>query len=412
MRRVLIIGGGASGLMAAISAARAGAGVTLLEQNKQVGKKLLATGNGRCNLSNRDQDLSHYRGSFPDFIKETLDAFGLTETWKLFEELGIYIRDRKGYLYPYSDQASAVVDVLRMEAEHQGVKLALNTRVERIYRKKELFFVETPGWRYEGEALILAAGSCAAPETGSDGSGYALARSMGHSVIKPLPALVQLRSGDSVFSKLKGLRMEAHIGLYCQDSEKVLLAEDVGEIQFTEYGLSGIPVFQVSRYGVRALEQGKRIHAVLNLLPHLKKEEASVLLEERIRRGAYKTAGQLLIGMFPKSMAECLLKRTGIPSGKKAGELTDRERQSLVLAFTSFKVEILGSNGFDRAQVCCGGVDTREVEPKTMASRRVPGLYFAGELLDVDGACGGYNLQWAWSSGYLAGLHSAQTSTS
>ena len=406
MKHVLVVGGGAAGLMAAISAARAGAKVTLLEQNKQVGKKILVTGNGRCNLTNRDQALSHYRGRSPDFIKSALFAFGLSETLDFFQELGIVIRDRKGYLYPYSDQASAVVDVLRMETEQQKVKLALNTRVERIFEEKGRFFVETPGWTYEGDALILAAGSCAAPQTGSDGSGFCLAKSMGHSIIKPRPALVQLRSEDLIFSKLKGLRMEAHVALF---SGKELLAEDTGEVQFTEYGLSGIPIFQVSRYGVKALEERREVWAVLNLLPFLKKEDAPDFLEKRIQTGAHKSALQLLTGLFPKSMADCLLKRAEIKSNKRAGELTREECERLRSACISFEVRISASNGFDRAQVCCGGVDTREVESKTMESKRVPGLYFAGELLDIDGACGGYNLQWAWTSGYLAGVHSAQT---
>ncbi|MEH2959771.1 NAD(P)/FAD-dependent oxidoreductase [Candidatus Merdisoma sp. JLR.KK006] len=404
MRQVLIIGGGASGLTAAISAARAGAKVTLLEQNKQVGKKLLVTGNGRCNLTNRDQALSHYRGSSPAFIKSALKAFGLWETLEFFQGLGIVTRDRNGYLYPYSDQASAVADALRMEAEHQKVKLALNTRVQKIRKEKGRFFAETFGWTYEGDALILAAGSCAAAQTGSDGSGYVFAETMGHSLIKPLPALVQLRSKDPIFPKLKGLRTEAKVTLF---SEKEPLAEDTGEVQFTEYGLSGIPVFQVSRYGVKALEQGKNLRAVLDLLPHMKKEELPSFWEDRIHAGAYKSAGQLLVGLFPKNMADCLLKRAEIPSNKTAGDLTREERKALLSACTSFEVKLSASNGFERAQVCCGGVDTREVNGKTMESVLVPKLYFAGELLDVDGACGGYNLQWAWTSGYLAGLYSA-----
>lgn len=404
MTQVLVIGGGASGLMAAICAARAGAEVTLLEQNKQVGKKLMATGNGRCNFSNRDQALSHYRGGTPDFAGTALKAFGLSETLDLFRELGIVVRDRGGYLYPYSDQAAAVVDILRMEAERQKVKLALNTRVHKITRKGGRFFVETKGWTYEGDALILAAGSCAAPQTGSDGSGYELAKDLGHSLIKPLPALVQLRTKDPAFPKLAGLRMEAYAALY---SGEKLLAEDTGEVQFTEYGLSGIPIFQVSRYGVRALDQGRKVRAVLNLLPYLKREEAAAFWEDRIGKCAHKSAGQLLVGLFPKKMADCLLKRAGISPEKKAGAFTQEERETLCRAAVSFEVVLSGYNGFDRAQVCSGGVNTNEVNPETMESRLVPGLYFAGELLDVDGACGGYNLQWAWTSGYLAGCSSA-----
>lgn len=404
MKQVLVIGGGASGLTAAVSAARAGAKVTLIEQNRQVGKKLSATGNGRCNLTNRDQDLSCYRGGAPGFAEKTLACFGLSETLEFFEELGIVLKDRNGCLYPYSDQASSVAEVLRMEAERQKVKLALNTRVQRVAREGGRFLVETKGWTYEGEALILAAGSCAAPQTGSDGSGYELAKSLGHSLVKPLPALVQLRTKDPAFPALGGLRMDAHVALY---AGKEFLAEDTGEVQFTEYGLSGIPVFQVSRYGVRAMDQGKKVRAVLNLLPLLKEEELSAFWENRIRAGAEKSAGQLLIGLFPKKMADCLLGRAEIPPQKKAGMLTEKEREALCTAAVSFEVQISGSNGFDRAQVCCGGVNTAEVNPGTMESMLVRDLYFAGELLDVDGACGGYNLQWAWSSGFLAGKHSA-----
>ncbi len=404
VREVLIIGGGASGLTAAISAARAGAKVTLLEQNKQVGKKLLVTGNGRCNLTNRDQALYSYRGSSTDFIDTALKGFGLSETLEFFEGLGITVRDRNGYLYPCSDQASSVADALRMEAEHLRVKLALNTRVQSVRKENHRFLIETPGWTYEGDALILAAGSCAAPETGSDGSGYELARAMGHGVIEPLPALVQLRSPNKVFPRLQGVRIEAQVSLY---SEGELLAEDRGEVQFTEYGLSGIPVFQVSRYGVRAIHEGRNVRALLNLLPFLDQKELDVFWQKRIRAGAYKSAAQLLVGLFPRKMADCLLKIAKISPDRIAETLTDQERQALWRACTAFEVEISAGNGFDRAQVCSGGVDTEEVNPKTMESIRVPELYFAGEILDVDGACGGYNLQWAWTSGYLAGLHSA-----
>ncbi len=406
MRRVLIIGGGASGLAAAVSAARAGAKVAVLEHNRQIGKKLLVTGNGRCNLTNRDQSLSHYRGGSPEFIQKALNAFGLSETLELFHSLGVVIRDRDGYLYPYSDQASSVAEALRMEAEHYRVKLALNTEVQRICRENGRYLAETPGWTYEGDALILAAGSCAAPETGSDGSGYRFARAMGHTVIEPLPALVQLRSPDPAFPKLKGLRMEARVSLF---SKERLLAEDRGEVQFTEYGLSGIPIFQVSRYGVKELHKGREVRVILNLLPFLKEEETEAFWEERIRIGSGKSAGQLLVGLFPKKMADCLLKRAGISADRPAAAFTDCEKKALLSACTAFEVKISACNGFDRAQVCCGGVDTREVNPETMESLQMPGLYFAGEILDVDGACGGYNLQWAWTSGWLAGYHSAET---
>jgi len=404
MKKVLIVGGGASGLLAAISAARAGAAVTLLEHNKQVGKKLLVTGNGRCNLTNINQDSANYRGSVPNFANQVLGTFGMHDTLRFFTELGIFTKNRKGCLYPYSEQASAVVEALRMEAEHQKVKLALNTEILDIEHKDHRFFITTKGWLYEGDALILAAGSCAAPKTGSDGSGYTYAKKLGHRIVKPLPALVQLRSKDKVFAQLAGLRMDAKVTILA-DGE--MEARDQGEVQFTDYGLSGIPVFQVSRYAARAMEDGEEVQARLDLMPVFQTEDFAAYLYGRIQAGGYKTAEQMLVGLFPKKMADCLLERAGIPKQKKAETLTGAEREKLVCACKEFTVDIYACNGFDQAQVCCGGVDTSQVDSRTLESILVPGLYFAGEILDVDGACGGYNLQWAWSSGYVAGVYAA-----
>lgn len=292
-----------------------------------------------------------------------------------------------------------------MEAEYRKVKLALNTEILDVEKKENKFLVKTEGWTYEGDALILATGSCAAPQTGSDGSGYAFAKKLGHRIVKPLPALVQLRSRDKVFEKLAGLRMDAEVTILA-DGE--MEARDKGEVQFTNYGISGIPVFQVSRFAAKAMEDGEEVQAMLDLMPVFGREDFAAFLDVRIANGSYKTAEQLLVGLFPKKMADCLLERAGLKKNQKADTLTQEERERLVKACKEFAVDISGTNGFDQAQVCCGGVDTSEVHGETMESIYVPGLYFAGELLDVDGACGGYNLQWAWSSGYVAGLHAAE----
>lgn len=405
MKRILIVGGGASGLMAAIAAAKSGGKVTLLEKNKQVGKKLLVTGNGRCNLTNKDQSLEHYRSTELPFVAEVLERVSMYDTLRLFSEWGIFTRNRNGYLYPYSDQAASVVEVLRLEAEHQGVKLALNTEALALLRTEEGFQVRTEGWSYPADAVILTAGSKAAPETGSDGSGYVLAGKLGHRIRKPLPALVQLRCKEAFYEKLAGVRMEARVELF---AEGTLLAADQGEVQFTKTGLSGIPVFQVSRYGVRSLDEGKKVQAVLNLMPLFEEEQFSVFLKDRIRRNAYKTGEQFLTGLLPAKAGSCVLERSGLgKSRKKAGDWTEAEVQRLLKAILHFETEVTGYGDFSQAQVCSGGVDLREVRPDTMESRKVPGLYFAGEMLDVDGACGGYNLQWAWSSGWLAGVSAA-----
>lgn len=397
-RRVLVIGGGASGLMAAITAARGGAKVTLLEKKTQVGRKLLVTGNGRCNLTNTNQALSNYRCSIPEFAAEALGVFGSRETVAFFQELGIFVRDKNGYLYPYSQQASAVADALRMEAEHQRVKLSCNTKILGIQRKGGLFLVETPGWSYEGDALILACGSMASSQ--GSGDGYAYAKSFGHRICPVLPALVQLRAGKNWPNQLSGIRVEARVRLYIQGE---LVSEDTGEVQMTAYGLSGIPVFQVSRYASRALEKGLGAEAELHFLPGFSKEELAGFLRNRIDKNGYKSMEAYLTGLFPEKLIPVLIQRAGIKKGSLAGKVTEQEWKQLICQITGFRVPVAGTNGFEQAQVCTGGVDISEVNPLTMESRLVRNLYFAGELLDVDGACGGYNLQWAWTSGYLAG---------
>ena len=405
MKKVLIVGGGASGLMAAIGAARCGAKVTLLEKNRQVGKKILVTGNGRCNLTNRDQSLSHYRSTDPSFVEQVLSRVGMEDTLELLKKMGIFTKDRNGYLYPYSDQAAAVSEALRLEAEHLGVKMALNTEARAVTRNPEGFLVETEGWNYPADAVILTCGSKAAPETGSDGAGYGFAKKLGHRVIPPLPALVQLRCREKFFEKLAGVRMDAQVELYT-DGER--LASDRGEVQFTKNGISGIPVFQVSRYAVRALAQGRQVCGRLNLMPVFEGAEFLSFLKERIENNTYKTGEQFLTGLLPAKVSACVLERSGLgKTKKKAGDWNWEDIERLSRAIRCFETEITGSGDFSQAQVCSGGVDLRELNPETMESRKVPGLYLAGELLDVDGACGGYNLQWAFSSGWLAGTSAA-----
>ena len=408
-KHVVMIGGGASGLTAAIWAARSGAKVTVIEHMDRVGKKILATGNGRCNLTNSKLDGTCYHCQDPEFPMKVIGQFGWKDTLRWFASMGVLCKTRMDtYYYPVSDQASAILDALRLECGRLGVEVCTGCEPEdiRFERKKgrSLFFVTTDQGVFQGDSLVLACGSKALPSSGSDGSGYRLAESLGHRVIKPLPALVQLRSKDSRLGKLSGLRMEAAICLLIDGKEAI---RDRGEVQFTSYGLSGIPVFQVSRFGVRALNEKRQVQVCLNLMPVFQEAELEAFFERRIRDGAYNRADEMLAGLFPGKMGVCLLKTAGISGEKPAGRLTKEEKKALVCTCRNFRLEICGYNGFDQAQVCSGGVDTREVNPKTMESRKVQNLYLAGELLDVDGACGGYNLQWAWTSGRLAGIHAA-----
>ena len=339
---------------------------------------------------------------------EVIRGFGVDETLAFFKGLGIEPKDRNGYIYPNSDQASAVLDVLRSEVERLGVAVLLSCRVEKIEPA-----VGGGGVRYkvytdqgilDAEAVILAAGSKAAPSTGSDGSGYELARRLGHRIIKPLPALVQLRCQGSMYRQMAGIRTEAGVKLMAAGE---LLARDRGELQLTDYGLSGIPVFQVSRFAARALDQGKRVTALVDFMPSWDDSEAFDLLKKRASLLGHKTAEELFTGLLNKKLALVLIKLAGIKPSQKAGDLSPKQLKLLLGQMKSYEAIVMSVNPFANAQVCCGGVDTREVDAATMESGIHANLYLAGELLDVDGICGGYNLQFAWSSGMIAGVHAA-----
>ena len=407
--KVIIVGAGAAGMTAAIFAAREGAQVVLLEHKDRVGKKILSTGNGRCNLSNRLQEPFCYRSGQPDFPWKALGAFTLPMTLEYFEDLGVLTRERDGYLYPYSGQASAVLDALRLGLARESVQVVTECEVFSITPRedaKHRFEVKTSQGSFSSETLILACGSKAAPGTGSDGSGYKLAKRLGHHIIKPLPALVQLRCPEKFFKQLAGVRADASVILY-SDGRK--LAEDKGEVQLTDYGISGIPVFQISRYATRALADEKHPYVLIDFAPDLTDKEFFDLLSERFYENTHgKSAGEALIGLFNRKLSEVLLSEAGIRSELYAGEVARATLHRLVKCVKNFRVDITGSNGMEAAQVCAGGVDTEEIEATTLASKLADGIYFAGEVIDIDGTCGGYNLQWAWSSGFVAGMHAAE----
>ena len=391
MKKVVTIGGGASGMMAAIKAARTGAAVTLLEHNEKPGKKILATGNGRCNLTNLVQEPSRYRSSQPDFPWKIITQYPLEDTLAFFSELGIYTKDRNGWVYPYSDQAAGVAQVLELEARHQKVKIKTTEEVTDILREDGQYLVKTATWQYPCDSVIISCGSSASNVEGSSTTGYELAEKMGHTVVKPLPSLCGIRGKDNYYAKWAGSRMDGRITLEI-DGETV--GEEQGEILFTEYGISGIGVFQLSRYAVRGTDEGKIATYHLDLMPQLTKEELVKLLLDRQQAGSYKNPQELLIGLLPRKMIDVLVKKTYEPE-KIAERLKD------------WQVPVKGAYALQQAQICSGGVDPRELTEQ-LESRLHPGIYFTGEVIDVDGPCGGYNLQWAWSSGAVAGRAAAE----
>lgn len=393
--------------MAGISAARKGAKVLILEHMDSAGKKILATGNGKCNFTNEKQGIAYYRGKNPAFVLPVFEQFGLTETVKLFEELGVVPRGKRdGYYYPASGQAASVREVLLMECRRLKVRIAYNVGIRSIKKESDGFFFDTKQGEFQSDSCILATGGKAAKKTGSDGSGIPYIVGLGHKVTDIVPALVALQGKQSFFKEIAGIRAENRVEIYIENKK---IAEETGELQLTEYGVSGIPVFQLSRYAAYGLLEEKPVYVLLNFLPWQTQEETRSMLVTRFgKNGNGKTAKEALVGLFPEKLIGTLLTEAGIHLESKAENCTQEELEKLISVIRHLRVDITGTKGFDAAQVTAGGVDTEEIDGNTMESKLVPGLYFAGEVVDIDGMCGGYNLQWAWSSGWVAGCHAGE----
>lgn len=407
-KKIAVIGGGAAGMMAAVQAARAGAAVTVYERNNRIGKKLLSTGNGKCNFSNETMSPACYRGSgraLPEILYQT---FGVPETKAFFEALGMRIRSRDGYLYPATGQASTVLDLFRFELARLSVDIHTGQPVTKIDRTKKGLLVETKEHaKYLHDAVILTCGGAAAPATGSDGAGFRLAERLGHRIVPVVPALTALRCREPYYRQVAGVRCDARVTLKLQGQK---VCEERGELQLTDYGISGIPVFQISREAAYGLLEEKRTTVEICFLPDYDGPAWDAFWAERWERQRDKNMEEFLTGIVNKKINLLLLRLAGIKATEQAGRLSLPSRERLQAFYQSLETEVERVNPFAQAQVSAGGVDCGEVT-ETMASRIVPGLYFAGEVLDVDGICGGYNLQWAFSSGAVAGQSAAEKET-
>ena len=389
-----IIGGGASGMMAAIAAARyENAKIHIFERQARVGKKLSATGNGRCNLTNRKP--APYGGEDPAFAQYALSQYNPEETLRLFSEMGLYtVTEKSGRVYPYSDQANSVVDVLRLALEKENITVHTGCEIEKAVKTEDGFTLKTAEDTYFCHKLIVACGGIAGAKLGGTMSGYRLLSAFGHKTTRLRPSLVQLTSDHPALPSLKGVRANANVKIYREDK---LFAESTGEIQFTEKGLSGPVIFEVSR---DVCEGRGKWMAKLDLLPSLSKEEITAMLTTR--KNTKRTTDELLTGILHNRLGRVITKEAGIGLCP-ISYLSDQELSGAAYQAKNFAVELTGTLGMDAAQVTAGGVYTKDFDPNTMESRLVPGLYACGEVLDIDGPCGGYNLQWAWSSGYVAG---------
>lgn len=394
---ILIIGGGAAGLAAAVSARKENSNIKIgiVEKNDRVAKKIHATGNGRCNYTNMDMKSDYFYGN-KAFVEKVLSQFGATEALSFFKELGIMHRVEEGRVYPISNQASAIADCLRLYLAENAVDFITETYVDSVEKNRDGFKVG----KLFAEKVIVATGGKAQPNLGSDGSGYKLLESFGHSVTQIKCALVSLRTETSITKGLKGVKVFARVTLY--DKEKQI-ATDRGEILFTDYGVSGIPVMQISRFAKKgmALE--------IDMLPDLSRKEALAEIYERVYSLPEREGGELFSGLVNKKIAVPMLRWAGVEkTSVKAKDFTDENIRNCAEFLKKLTLSIQGNNGFENAQVSAGGVELSGFNAETMESKMVKNLYAAGEILDVDAICGGYNLHWAWATGVIAGKSAAK----
>ncbi len=402
-KKIIIIGGGAAGMMAALSAKENGADVLILERNDRVGKKLLATGNGRCNYTNKNLNINNYHGTNSSFAHSALSALNVDKTIEFFERLGITpaIEDN-GKVFPLSFQASSMLDVLRYQIEEEGIELITEAQVAEIKKQKNFTVILKDKRRFEGDRVIIATGGMALPSSGSDGNGYSLCKKLGHTITEVFPGLVQLKLESNFLKSLDGVKFLGRAGIYI-DNRMVL--EDNGDVLFTSYGISGPPILQISRTALEYMNNGKNVELRVSIIPTKTKVELTEYLVNRFKNMPNKTVDSGLIGLINKKLIIPILKELNIDKNKKIISLSAEEIKSLAEILTSWSFKVIGSQSWGNAQVTAGGVNTNEINSKTMESKLVSGLYIIGELLDIDGDCGGFNLQWAWSSGYVAGIN-------
>lgn len=399
---LIIIGGGAAGLMAAVTAKDMGMDVAILEGMDRVGKKILTTGNGRCNITNKNVSPSMYHSNSRSFYEPTLKAFGYEDTESFFNSLGLpLVSLEEGKLYPMSLQASAVLDIFRLALEEKSIPIYLNIKANGIRSFKDGFRISTCcNQIFEAKKIILSTGGFSAPKTGSDGSGYSMAKQLGHKLITPLPALVQLKLIHKGLKALAGIKFQGTAEILADGNS---LRKETGEILFTDYGISGPPILQLSRTAAYALRTNNKVFLKVDLMNVFSREALKDFFENHWATFSYRSVHDSLIGILNKKLIPILLKEAGLLSiHKPCSNLDWEERKGILKLLKEWEFEISATNSFNDAQVTAGGIDTAFIIPETLESKLIPNLYFAGEIIDVDGDCGGFNLQWAWSSGYVA----------
>ena len=409
---LIIVGGGASGLFAAINAKDLGLDVAIIESNDRVGKKILTTGNGRCNISNNTISFPffNYHSENSGFFTKALSSLSVEDTKNIFLSLGLPIIELKnGKLYPKSLQASSVVDILRLALEDRSIPLYTECKVKSIHKDKK-FKLSTSNEDkklFTCNKLILACGGKSAVKTGSDGTGYNLAKSLGHSIINTIPGIVQLKLNSPYLKSISGVKFDGFATLLVDDEP---IRKEFGEILFTDYGISGPPILQLSGHASKALLNNKKVEILVDMMPEEDYKEIGNFIECHFGLLSHRPVIDSLIGVVNKKLIPTILKASNITNlHMPCYELTWEDKKNLINILKSWKFTCVDTNGFNQAQVTIGGINTKEVNSDTLESKLVKNLYFSGEILDVDGDCGGFNLQWAWSSGYFVANNIAKS---
>ncbi len=393
---MIIIGAGAAGLCAAIVRARAGQKTTLLEQNSKVGKKILVSGNGKCNIDNRHIDIKRFHSKNTEFIETVLEGYDFSLIETFFTSIGLpLVEGEEGKMFPMSLQASSVVELLGYEAKRVGVEIICDCKVSRIEKNHTDFTVMTSQGTKKCKQLLLANGSPAAPQLGGSDSGYAFAGKLGHTLIPRHPSLVQLLSDETWVKACAGVKVAGVAKLYANGE---YITEKKGDLLFTNYGISGLAILDLSREVSIRLASFDYCELSMDLMPELSKEKLSNFLLSRIQKESEKPITLWLQGVMNKKLIAIILEQSKCKSTTEK-QLNRKEINKLVHSIKNLKLSISDTKGFEGAEVSTGGVDTSEVNPENMESKIVPNLFFAGEILDVDGDRGGFNFHFAWVSG-------------
>jgi predicted Rossmann fold flavoprotein len=401
-KRIAIIGAGASGMIAAITAARSGADVTVFERNDRVGKKLLATGNGQCNLTNLNCNYTHFHGENPHFVDDVFKCFTINDSIEFFNSLGaLTVAENDGRTYPRTYQASTILDVLRFELELCGITVKTQTPIISVKKNRSSFTLQSEDTHFTSDAVIISCGSRAAPQLGGTSSGIEILKSFGHSSTPTFPVLVPLKTDFLHGRHLKGTKVLADVSLFINDKK---ITSEYGEVLFTEYGLSGPPIIQLSILANTALQQNKDVQCTIDLFPDKTYTELIEHLHKRFKDKSTIPLETALIGFINKRLITSIITESGISDVKKMSSNSDIDESARIAATVKkWTFTITGPLSWNDAHVCAGGIKTSEFNNVTMESMLVKGLFASGEVLDITGDCGGYNLQWAWSSGVVAG---------